>query len=260
MKILEADPWEKEFGFEEGDVLLGTVRSLTAFGAFVTLAPGLDGLVHISEISSKRIHHPRDILKEGQETPVMVLEINREQRRISLSIKEVAPVTEDEMESFKEEQVRSGNIIRKRRKAVVLSENDVNEIGEYAPESGETRVLSPTQQAGNPLPEAGLITKGVIRSIKPYGFFIDLPDLGPHQSGLLHISQTAFPEKGTSGKGMKEGDEIQVQIIKIDEQGRISLSQKSVVDGQDRDELKQYRDRVQESGKLGTMADLFKKK
>ncbi|MEW6186122.1 MAG: S1 RNA-binding domain-containing protein [Thermodesulfobacteriota bacterium] len=260
MKVLEADPWEKDFGFEEGDVLLGTVRSLTAFGAFVSLAPGLDGLVHISEISSKRIHHPRDVLKEGQEIPVMVLEINREQKRISLSIKEVAPVSEDEMETFREEQVRSGNVIRKRRKAVVLSENDANEIGEYAPESGETGPLSQTQRAGAPLPEVGLIVKGIIRSVKPYGFFIDLPDLGPHQSGLLHVSQTATPEKGISAKGLKEGDELQVQIIKIDEQGRISLSQKSVLDHQDRDELKQYRDRVQESGKLGTMADLFNKK
>jgi small subunit ribosomal protein S1 len=260
IKSLEPDPWESALEFEEGDILLGTVRSLVPYGAFVEIAPGLEGLVHVSEISSKRIHHPREKLKEGQEVEVIVLEINREQRRVSLSIKEVSPLPETELETLKEEKVRSGNVIRKRRKTVSPAFSDLPEGDDVIPDPDLKQTTSFLKLPGAQLPEVGLVVKGLVRSVKPYGFFLDLPDLGPHQSGLLHVSQTAAPETGRSAKGLKEGDEIQVQIIKIDEQGRISLSQKSVMEHQDQNELKQYRNRVQESGKLGTMADLFKKK
>ena len=89
MKVLEPDPWETGLEFGEGDIVPGTVRNLTAYGAFVEVAPGVEGLVHISEISPKRIHHPKEKLQDGQEVEVKILEINQEQRRISLSIKEV---------------------------------------------------------------------------------------------------------------------------------------------------------------------------
>ncbi len=89
MKALEPDPWETGFDFNEGDIVLGKVRNLAQFGAFVEIAPGMEGLVHISEIAHKRIRHPKEILKEGQEVEVKILEINKEIRRISLSIKEV---------------------------------------------------------------------------------------------------------------------------------------------------------------------------
>ena len=110
------------------------------------------------------------------------------------------------------------------------------------------------------LPQIGLVVKGIVRSLKPYGLFIDLPDLGSHHSGLLHNSQVAVSEGIQSPKGFKKGDELLVEIIKIDNQGRVSLSQKSVMENQDRAELNEFRNRVKETGKLGTMADLFKKK
>ncbi len=110
------------------------------------------------------------------------------------------------------------------------------------------------------LPQVGLVVKGVVRSIKPYGFFVDLPELGSHQRGLLHKSQMVDSETSQSKKGYKDGDEILVEIIKIDDQGKISLSQKSVLDTQDQADLNEYRDRVKETVKFGTMADLFKKK
>ena len=106
----------------------------------------------------------------------------------------------------------------------------------------------------------GLVVKGIIRSIKPYGFFVDLPELGSHQRGLLHKSQMIDSETSQSKKGVRDGDEILVEIIKIDDQGKISLSQKSVLDTQDQADLNEYRDRVKETVKFGTMADLFKKK
>ncbi len=97
----------------------------------------------------------------------------------------------------------------------------------------------------------GLVVKGVVRSIKPYGFFVDLPELGSHQRGLLHKSQMVDSETSQSKKGFKEGDEILVEIIKIDDQGKISLSQKSVLDTQDQADLNEYRDRGQRNRQIG---------
>ena len=109
------------------------------------------------------------------------------------------------------------------------------------------------------LPKVGLILKGIVRSVKPYGFFVDLPELGSHQSGLLHTSQLTVSGPSKPKKGFKEGDEIQVEILKVDEQGRISLSQRSVLENQDRAEFDEYQDQVKQSGPLGTMAELFKR-
>jgi small subunit ribosomal protein S1 len=65
MKALEPDSWEKGLGFQEGEIISGKVSRLTDFGAFVEVAPGVDGLVHISEISYDRISHPGAVLHEG---------------------------------------------------------------------------------------------------------------------------------------------------------------------------------------------------
>ncbi|HUL29429.1 MAG TPA: S1 RNA-binding domain-containing protein [Thermodesulfobacteriota bacterium] len=90
VKALEPDSWDKGLGFEEGDVIQGRVSRLTDFGAFVEVAPGVDGLVHISEISYERVPHPSKFLKEGETVDVLVMGIDRAVRRISLSIKEAA--------------------------------------------------------------------------------------------------------------------------------------------------------------------------
>jgi len=90
MKALEPDAWEKGLEFQEGAILRGKVSRLTDFGAFVELAPGLEGLVHVSEISFERVTHPKKFLKEGDVVDIVVLKIDEEKRRVSLSIKEVS--------------------------------------------------------------------------------------------------------------------------------------------------------------------------
>jgi len=91
MKQLEPDPWLNFL--QKYPIKLhsqGTVRNLTNFGAFVELEPGFDGLVHISDLSwTKKIRHPAEMLKKGQEIEVMILGIDAEQRRISLGHKQV---------------------------------------------------------------------------------------------------------------------------------------------------------------------------
>ena len=88
LKATTPGPWDGvEQKLAAGDVIEGTVKRLTDFGAFVEVLPGIDGLVHISQISHKRVENPQDVLKVGQEVTVKVLEVNAADERVSLSIK-----------------------------------------------------------------------------------------------------------------------------------------------------------------------------
>jgi small subunit ribosomal protein S1 len=91
LKQLEPDPWENiEERYPVGSVHKGVVRNLTQFGAFVELEEGIDGLVHISDLSwTKKVRHPSEIVKKNDEIEVVVLGINREERRIALGHKQI---------------------------------------------------------------------------------------------------------------------------------------------------------------------------
>lgn len=94
IKQLEPDPWENiEQKYKVGTRVTGRVRNLTAFGAFIELEQGIDGLVHISDLSwTKRIQHPSEVMRKGEKVEVVVLKVDRENRRISLGHKQL---TED---------------------------------------------------------------------------------------------------------------------------------------------------------------------
>lgn len=88
LKATQPGPWDGvEQKLAAGDVVEGTVKRLTDFGAFIEVLPGIDGLVHISQISHKRVENPKDALSVGQEVTVKVLEVNVADERVSLSIK-----------------------------------------------------------------------------------------------------------------------------------------------------------------------------
>ena len=88
LKATTPGPWDGvEQKLAKGDVVEGTIKRLTDFGAFVEVLPGIDGLVHVSQISHKRIENPKEALKVGQEVQVKVLEVNADAERVSLSIK-----------------------------------------------------------------------------------------------------------------------------------------------------------------------------
>ena len=89
MKAAQPGPWEKvDEQFHVGEIVTGTVKRLVSFGAFVEIAPGVEGLVHISQIAHRHIGTPHEVLKEGQEVQVKILDINSAEKRVSLSIKE----------------------------------------------------------------------------------------------------------------------------------------------------------------------------
>lgn len=91
-------PWDV-IDFKPGDILEGTVKRLVNFGAFVEVAPNVEGLVHISQISNRHIGTPQEVLKEGEKVKVKILDVNKENQRISLSIKEL--LEEDTKEDYK---------------------------------------------------------------------------------------------------------------------------------------------------------------
>jgi len=98
LKQTLADPWlEVERRFPVGSQIEGPVTKIMNFGAFVEIIPGVEGLVHVSEIvADRRINHPRDVLREGQRVKALVLAIDSEKRQIKLSMKQLIPTSIDE--------------------------------------------------------------------------------------------------------------------------------------------------------------------
>ncbi|MCR4388932.1 30S ribosomal protein S1 [Bacillus spizizenii] len=89
-----------------GDVLEGTVQRLVSFGAFVEILPGVEGLVHISQISNKHIGTPHEVLEEGQTVKVKVLDVNENEERISLSMRELEEAPKADQEDYRQYQAK----------------------------------------------------------------------------------------------------------------------------------------------------------
>lgn len=131
LKQLEPDPWEIiDTKFPVGTRHTGIVRNLTAFGAFVELEEGIDGLVHISDLSwTKKVRHPKEIVKKGQEIEIVVLDINKPERRIALGHKQIS---EDPWITFESILVSGyetkGKVVRRLDKGCIVElENPVVE-------------------------------------------------------------------------------------------------------------------------------------
>lgn len=123
LKQLEPDPWDSLLEkYPIGTVTKGEIRNIANFGAFVELEPGIDGLVHISDLSwTKKLRHPGEMLEKGQDIEVMVLSIDPEQRRISLGHKQVL---DNPWEQFGEEygvgSFTKGKVVRIIDKGVIV--------------------------------------------------------------------------------------------------------------------------------------------
>jgi small subunit ribosomal protein S1 len=132
LKQLEPDPWtlflEK---YPMGSKHRGIVRNITQFGAFVELEPGVDGLVHISDLSwTKKVRHPGEVLKKGQELDVMILGIDLDNRRISLGHKQVLDNPWESLETlYGEGRDVQGKIIRIIDKGVIVELQDPTGMG-----------------------------------------------------------------------------------------------------------------------------------
>jgi len=105
-KTAEMNPWNQFMtNYNVGDVVDAKIVKLMTFGAFAEILPGVDGLIHISQIADKRIGKPEDVLSEGQEVQVKITDVDAENKRISLSIRAlIEPVVEETEEPVESEE------------------------------------------------------------------------------------------------------------------------------------------------------------
>ncbi len=123
MKQLEPDPWEGiSDRYPAGTVLTGTVRNITNFGVFVEIEPGIDGLVHISDLSwTKKVRHPGDMVQKDQDLDVVILNIDEDRRRISLGHKQVKTNPWDQFaDAYEEGTDTEGEVVRVEDKGLVV--------------------------------------------------------------------------------------------------------------------------------------------
>ena len=165
VKQLTPDPWDKiEKEFEIGNIYSGKVQNLTQFGAFVELKEGIDGLIHISDLSwTKVVRHAKNIIEKDQEMDVIVLEISRENRKISLGLKQLEddpwPKIINHFESGKEV---SGEIIRVLDKGIIIQlEMDVEGIIPFGKMSKKDRRVLASQY------EVGANLSGIVMKVSP---------------------------------------------------------------------------------------------
>ena len=164
-KQLQPDPWDEiEDRFMIGTVQKGKVINLTQFGAFVELAEGIDGLIHVSDLSwTKVIRHPKEIVEKNQDVEVRVLEVSRESRRISLGLKQVSddPWPEIILHFTSGKQVE-GEVIRVLDKGIILQlEQDVEGIIPITKLSKRDRKGMARKY------KPGSVVSGVVMEVKP---------------------------------------------------------------------------------------------
>jgi small subunit ribosomal protein S1 len=188
IKAAEPDPWhEVSDTFTPGRVVSGTVARLTDFGAFVTLSPGIDGLVHVSEIALRPVAHPREALQVGVQVGVKILSVEPDRRRISLSIRDVLAA----------------------------------EAGEGAGGTGDAGAAS-TGEAK--VPTAGDVVDAWVAGIKPYGLFVDLPGYGHRARALVPAEETGERRGTDLTKRYRIGDQLRVEIVDVNAEGKVRAS------------------------------------
>src|SRR6185503_9563461 len=156
MKQIEEDPWlALPAKYPTGTKLSGTVRNLTSFGAFVEIEPGIDGLVHVSDMSwTRRVEHPSEVVQKGEELKVMVLDVDAENKRISLGVKQLHDDPWPQIsERFVPGVESDGKVVRVQDKGVVVDLGDDIEGFVPASHSGveDANRLEEHYDAGDPV-------------------------------------------------------------------------------------------------------------
>jgi small subunit ribosomal protein S1 len=260
---------------EIGQELEGVVKNITDFGAFIDVG-GIDGLLHITDMSWGRIKHPSEVVSVGERVRVKVLNFNKEEEKISLGLKQMTP----NPWSHVEEKYPVGAAVRGKvvsmtdYGAFIQLEEGVEGMVHISEMSWTKRVRHPSEivhigqevdvkllnvdannekislgikQIGeNPwlrMKEkypAGTVVKGIVRNLTDYGAFIQIEE---GIDGLLHISDMSWTKKvNHPSEVLKKGDEVEVQVLNVDSQHeRISLGLKQLEADPWREVGKRYR-------------------
>ena len=245
-----------------GDIRKGTVKNITDFGAFIDLN-GIDGLLHITDMSWGRISHPSELLKVGQEIDVVVLDVNKEKERVSLGLKQKMANPWDNIETkFPVGQKVKGKVVNLvPYGAFVQLEPGVEGLVHVTELSWTKRVAKPSdmlkvdqeieaivlginreeqkislgirQLESNPWDTAetkyaiGIKVKGKVRNLTSYGAFVELEE---GIDGMIHVSDISWTRKiNHPSEVMKKGDEVEAVVLEVDRPNqRIALGMKQL--------------------------------
>jgi small subunit ribosomal protein S1 len=245
-----------------GDIRKGTVKNITDFGAFIDLN-GIDGLLHITDMSWGRIGHPSEILKVGQEIDVVVLDVNKEKERVSLGLKQKMSNPWDNIETKYPvgAKVKGKVVSLVPYGAFVQLEPGVEGLIHVTELSWTKRVAKPSdvlkqdqeieaivlginreeqkislgvrQLESNPWDSAaekyqvGSRVKGKVRNLTSYGAFVELEE---GIDGMIHVSDMSWTRKiNHPSEVMKKGDEVEATVLEVDRPNqRIALGIKQL--------------------------------
>ncbi|MCL5945742.1 MAG: 30S ribosomal protein S1 [Planctomycetes bacterium] len=272
LKQKQASPWEHvDEKYPVGTRIKGQVTNIMSYGAFVKLEEGVEGLVHISEMSwTKRINHPGEMLSVGEEVDVVVLEVNKGKQEISLGIKQ----TEANPWTVLAEKYPPGTVVAGKVRnlanygAFIEIEEGIDGLLHISDMSWTKKIVHPSemirkgdtlqcvvlsvdqeknrvalgvkQLAEDPWLHAiptnyhpGMIVKGKVTKITNFGVFVELE---PGLEGLLHISELSDNKIENPQEMVKLDDELEVKILRVDiEDRKIGLSLKRAQWGEERE-------------------------
>ncbi len=264
LKQLQSNPWENiESKFPIGHHVKGKITKLVPYGAFVELSEGVEGLVHVSELSwTKRITRPSDVLSLGQEIEAVVLQINKDEQKISLGVRQLESNPWDDIDSrfpigshikgkvrnltaygaFVELEEGIDGMVhvsdlswtrKVNHPSEMLKKGDEVEAQVLEIDKANQRISLGIKQAEtDPWSvieskfSVGDIVKGTVTKIASFGAFVQLQD---DIDGLVHISQLADEHVARVKDVIKVGQEVEARVIKVDKgERRIGLSIKAM--------------------------------
>ncbi len=258
---IEAQKAEMISKLEVGQVLEGIVKNMTSFGVFVDLG-GLDGLLHITDISWGRINHPEDVLELDQKIQVAVLEFDNEKKRISLGMKQLTAHPWDSMKELKEGEKINGKVVTvadygafveieagveglihvsemswsqhlRNPSDFIKVGDEVNAVildidkEEHKLSLGLKQLTSdPWDKIEEKYPMDSKHT-GIVRNLTNYGLFVELEE---GVDGLVHVSDLSWSKKiKHPAEFTKKGEELEVVVLEIDRDNRrLSLGHKQI--------------------------------
>ncbi len=290
LKQIQEDPWahaaEK---FPPGTRVQGKVVSLTDYGAFIEMEPGVEGLVHISEMSwTKRVKHPSKVMTIGDQVSAVVLDVDAKAKRISLGMKQIEP----NPWTLLEEQYPIGSVIRGQVRNVtdfgifVGVQEGIDGLVHVSDISWTQRIKHPgdlykkgdeveavvlnidvenerfslgiKQLHPDPWTELptkypiGSRVKGKVTKVADFGAFVEIE---PGIEGLVHVSELRDERVENPRDVVKEGDELDVKVIDMDPHERkVALSVKAAL--HEGDDYREYM-RQQQQGGRASFGDVF---
>ncbi len=265
-EVIEAERSEQRQRFLEtvkvGDRVTGTVKNITDFGAFVDLS-GMDGLLHITDMSWGRVNHPSELLHIGQELEVLILEVDRDKERVSLGLKQLSdnPWADIEQKYPINSRVKGRVTKLLAYGAFVELEKGVEGLVHVSELSWTKRITRPSdvlsldqeieavvlnisveeqkislgvrQLDENPWEAiearfpVGTIISGAVRNLTPYGAFVALEE---GIDGMIHVSDMSWTRKiNHPSEVLKKGDVVEARVLNIDKENqRVSLGIKQL--------------------------------